>query len=279
MIFKNVFRKNVSMRSTSRLTGRILPALFLSVVFPVLHAQPSLPDKGLCAHRGAMARFPENTLPAFREAVRLGVAMIEMDVRRTKDGHLVILHDKTVDRTTDGHGLLRDLTFSEVRRLDAGSWKGPAFAGTRIPTLDEALQVIPENIWINLHVKEGPEVSIATARKVMAMHKHKQSFLACSREDAEAVRRLYPEFKICNMERQADTKDYVELTLQMKSDFIQFFKTPVNDTLRHYTEKLKAHGIRINYFFGENAAQVKKLWDLGVDFVFVNDPAAILEEL
>ena len=267
------------MRLKSRLSNRILTVFFLTVIFPVLHAQSSLPDKGLCAHRGAMARFPENTVPAFREAVHLGVAMIEMDVRRTKDGYLVILHDKTVDRTTDGHGLLSDLTLREVRKLDAGKWKDPAFAGTRIPTLEEALQVIPENIWINLHVKEGPEVAIATARQVMAMHKQKQSFLACSREDAEAVRRLYPEFKICNMERQADTKDYVELTLQMKSDFIQFFKAPVNDTLRRYTETLKAHGIRINYFFGENATQVKKLWDLGVDFVFVNDPAAILEEL
>jgi len=250
--------------------------VFLSFLSP---AYTQLPSRGLCAHRGAMATHPENTLPAFREAVRLGVAMIELDVRMTADSHLVILHDETVDRTTDGTGRLSEMTFAVVRRLDAGRWKDPAFAGTLIPTLEEALSVIPENIWINVHVKEGPAVSRKVAETILRLHKEKQAFLACDTASAAAVRLLSRTIHICNMERQADTKNYVDLTLQEKSDFIQFFKTPPDDTLRAYCRRLKAQGIRINYFRGDSAAEVKKLWSLGVDFVLVNDPAAIMKEL
>ncbi len=270
---------------------------FTTVVFssPGLHAQEDLPyrnadlsteqrtgglpSRGLCAHRGAMATHPENTLPAFREAVRLGVEMIEMDARMTADSHLVILHDKTVDRTTDGTGRLSDLTLEEVKRLDAGSWKNPDFAGTRIPTLEEALLVIPENIWINVHVKEGPVVTRKVAETILKMHKERQAFLACDTASATAARRIRPDILICNMERQADTKDYVALTLQTKSNFIQFFKTPADDTLRAFCHQLKARGIRINYYRGDSASEVKKLWSLGIDFVLVNDPAAILKGL
>ena len=113
-----------------------------------------MPSRGICAHRGAMDTHPENTLSAFEEAVRLGVQMIELDVRLTKDEHLVILHDQTVDRTTDGHGEINGLTLLQVKELDAGSWKSISFKGERIPTLKEALAVIPPNIWINLDVNE-----------------------------------------------------------------------------------------------------------------------------
>ena len=239
----------------------------------------SLPSRGLCAHRGTMATHPENTLPAFREAVRLGVAMIELDVRMTADSHLVLLHDKKVDRTTDGSGKLSEMTFAAVRKLDAGSWKDPAFAGTRIPTLEEALSVIPENTWINVHVKEGPVVSSKVAETILKMHKEHQAFLACDTASAAAARHISPEILICNMERQTDTKDYVELTLQTKSDFIQFFKTPADSQLGRWCRRLKEQGVRINYYRGDSAAEVKKLWSLGVDFVLVNDPAAILKGL
>jgi glycerophosphoryl diester phosphodiesterase len=82
------------------------------------------------AHRGASAFRPENTMEAFMEAITLGADIIEMDVRQTADGHLVLLHDETVDRTTDGTGAVSELTLKQVKALDAGM-------GTRIPTLEE----------------------------------------------------------------------------------------------------------------------------------------------
>ncbi len=111
-----------------------------------------LPERGLCAHRGAMGTHPENTLAAFRAAVDAGAHMIEFDVQLTKDNKMVVIHDGTVDRTTDGTGKVSELTFDEIRNLDAGSWKSPEFAGEKIPTLDETLSVMPYNIWLNVHI-------------------------------------------------------------------------------------------------------------------------------
>lgn len=102
------------------------------------------------AHRGASGHAPENTLAAVRTATELGVDMVEVDVQRTRDGALVLLHDATLARTTDvrarfpGRAPWRvgDFTLEELRRLDAGSWFSPAFAGERVPTLAEVLAVL-----------------------------------------------------------------------------------------------------------------------------------------
>jgi glycerophosphoryl diester phosphodiesterase len=106
------------------------------------------------AHRGFSGRYPENTLKAFEEALKLPIDAVELDVRRTKDGVLVVIHDETVDRTTNGKGKVRDLTWSEIQKLDAGSWKGKEFAGERIPRLEEALQLINARVVVFLEIKE-----------------------------------------------------------------------------------------------------------------------------
>ncbi len=103
------------------------------------------------AHRGASGTCPENTLPAFQRAVELGAPMIELDVQLTRDGHPVVIHDWTLDRTTSGHGAVRRRTLAEIAALDAGRWFGPAFAGARVPTLAEVLAAIP--IRINVELK------------------------------------------------------------------------------------------------------------------------------
>jgi glycerophosphoryl diester phosphodiesterase len=103
----------------------------------------------LIAHRGFSGRYPENTLRAFREAMKLPVDGIELDIRRTRDGVLVVIHDETVDRTTFGSGRVSELTWDELRQLDAGAWKGEEFAGERIPRLDEVLELVNKRccIW------------------------------------------------------------------------------------------------------------------------------------
>ncbi len=94
------------------------------------------------AHRGYSAIAPENTLPALAAAVLAGATFVEFDVRTTADGVPVIIHDRTVDRTTDGRGAVWELTFDEVRALDAGSWFSPAYAETRVPLLAEVLDLL-----------------------------------------------------------------------------------------------------------------------------------------
>src|SRR5579871_7007541 len=92
-------------------------------------------------HRGGRALAPENTLAAFRNAIKLGIDYVEVDVRATKDGHLVIMHDRTVDRTTNGTGAVKDLDFAAIRALDAGIKFDPRYAGEKVPTLDEVLEL------------------------------------------------------------------------------------------------------------------------------------------
>jgi glycerophosphoryl diester phosphodiesterase len=103
------------------------------------------------AHRGASGTRPENTLAAFRRAVELGAPMIELDVQCTRDGHAVVMHDWTLDRTTTGRGGVGDRTLAELRTLDAGAWFDPAFAGERIPTLADVLEAVP--IAVNVELK------------------------------------------------------------------------------------------------------------------------------
>ncbi len=94
------------------------------------------------AHRGYSAVAPENTLPAFAAAVLGGATFVEFDVRTTADGVPVVIHDRTVDRTTDGSGHVWDLTAAEIAALDAGSWFSPAYAGVGVPTLEATLDLL-----------------------------------------------------------------------------------------------------------------------------------------
>jgi len=118
------------------------------------------------AHRGGTALAPENTLAAFRRAIELGVDYVEIDVRVTKDGRFVLMHDRTVDRTTNGFGTVADLDFEALRALDAGSKFSPRFAGEKVPTLDEALALCHKRVSIYLDHKDGPIAAIwETIRK------------------------------------------------------------------------------------------------------------------
>jgi glycerophosphoryl diester phosphodiesterase len=132
---------------------------------PITTARPNL-EIGVVAHRGASKFAPENTLAAFRKAVAMGVEYIELDIRLTRDGEPVILHDSTVDRTTNGTGYIADMTLAEARALDAGTWFSPAFADLTIPTLDEALQIMANNVCVFWDTKAIPSKRIiATFQK------------------------------------------------------------------------------------------------------------------
>lgn len=111
----------------------------------------------LGSHRGDRTYYPENTMSAFRYSVELGLDAIETDVRMTKDGHLVLIHDRAVDRTTNGKGFVDEMTLEELRALDAGFWKGPEHVGQRIPTVEEFLELIaPTGMIVNWELKEYP---------------------------------------------------------------------------------------------------------------------------
>ena len=116
-------------------------------------------DPILLAHRGLVQHAPENTLPSFAAAIELGLS-IELDVYQTRDAHLVVIHDKTVDRTTNGTGEVTEMTLAEIRKLDAGSWFDPRFTGEKVPTLEEVFKLTRE--------RQRTPVTIALNMKVIS---------------------------------------------------------------------------------------------------------------
>ncbi|GIT38259.1 MAG: hypothetical protein Ct9H300mP7_1800 [Verrucomicrobiota bacterium] len=160
----------------------------------VLVASFQMPTRGICAHRGVSDSHPENTIAAFREAIRLGAHMIELDVALSSDGKLVLMHDHTVDRTTDGSGRVEELTLADLKKLDAGFWKDSRFKGEQIPTLKEALDIMPYNIWLNIHLKGGVDWPKKQPANSSENRLH-QAFLACSASAETAARGVESQLK------------------------------------------------------------------------------------
>ncbi|XOV93271.1 MAG: glycerophosphodiester phosphodiesterase [Bacteroidota bacterium] len=112
-------------------------------------------DFEIIAHKGASGMAPENTIPAIMKALELGVDMIEIDVRQTKDEQIVVFHDETLNRTTNGEGYVYDYTLEELKQLDAGFWHSPTFKGTTIPTLHEVLDSIRGKCKVLIEIKHS----------------------------------------------------------------------------------------------------------------------------
>ena len=254
------------------MSTRLLFAL-LCILSPLsLGAAEKLPERGICAHRGENGVFPENTVPGFQEAVRLGASQVEFDVRRTKDGRLIIMHDTTVDRTTNGKGSVSELTFDEIRALDAGIKKGERFAGTKVPTLEEALDCLPRNVWINVHTAASQPEEIA--KIIFEKNREHQAFMACGQKAAQAVRKVYPQILICNMERQGDdVSRYIRETIEWKCNFLQLTSLGTPEEMK----SLKDAGVRVNYFSARNPEHFRELVKAGVDFPLVDNMSVFVE--
>ena len=129
----------------------------------------------VAAHRGNSKYYPENTIIGFQSALQLPVDQLEIDLHMCKDGHIVMMHDHTVDRTTNGTGRVRDLTLAQLKELDAGSWKGEQFAGTKIPTFIEFLEMLRDypkmtvNVELKDYPREDPEWARISADKSIAL--------------------------------------------------------------------------------------------------------------
>ncbi len=121
------------------------------------------------AHRGAAGTRPELTRPAFERAMEIGVDMIELDVQLTRDGQLVVLHDRQLGRTVAGAGPVRERTLAELQALDAGSWFDAKWAGAMVPSLDEVLSWTAGRAELNVEIKSPPADWEATADALLAL--------------------------------------------------------------------------------------------------------------
>lgn len=137
----------------------------------------------IIAHRGDSANVPENTLPAFRRAWERGADGIELDVRLTADGQLVVHHDRRLGRTNGGAGLVSNAALAEIRALDAGGWFSPKFRGQTAPTLDEVFEALPADYLINVEMKaviSGMRRIAHRVAEVIRRHGRWRSTLAAS---------------------------------------------------------------------------------------------------
>jgi glycerophosphoryl diester phosphodiesterase len=253
-----------------KIASAITALLLVAVCKPAMGAEPRLivmPDRGICAHRGASSTHPENTLPAFEEAIRLGAHQIEFDVYLTKDKRCVVIHDPTVDRTTNGSGKVSELTLAQIKQLDAGRWKEPRFAGLRVPTLAETLAMMPINVWLNVHTKGGRELGAAVAREIVRQDRLHQAFLATGHDAADGARSVAPDILVCNMHNQGHGAAYVSDTIERGDRFIQLYGgLPSPEDFA----RLEQAGVRVNYFGTNDPKALPKLYEAGVQFPLVD---------
>ncbi len=143
-----------------KMKNKLPRIIFITILVFIIHLRITIPAElskniVVIAQHGSLEDAPENTFAAFEKALNTGVGGLEVDVRKTKDDRLILMHDDTIDRTTDGKGYVNKLLYDEIRQYDAGSWKGERFAGERVPLLSDVLRFAKErNIKIILNIKE-----------------------------------------------------------------------------------------------------------------------------
>jgi len=232
------------------------------------------------AHRGASHARPENTLPAFIHAIELGTDMIEFDVRQTADGHPVVMHDCTVDRTTNGSGAVSSLTLDEIRALDAGVRFHQAYADVTVPTLDEVLacaRVAGIGLDIQIYAGEADRESLTT-QVVSALMDHgfdERAIIAGEEEVVRLVRQIDSTRPFCNLTGQRDVH-YLERAAAFGSTVVQAFARYVT---AEYVRRAHAMDITINVFYADHVAEMQRLVNCGVDGILTNEPELLLRLL
>lgn len=250
-----------------------------AIVVETFDGVDRFPTRGIVAHRGDAAEFPEDTIPAFDSAVAKGAEMVELDEWRCKSGELIVMHDPKVDRTTNGTGKISDLTLDEIRRLDAGVRKGAGFAGTKVPTLVEAIERFPHTgLLLNIHCKTGsaaPEV----AELLRKTGRLSQGILMMdSRADLVVLKSKCPWVKtglVMNTDAGWEkpwTEDEAERKLRdaadLGVDFVQIL--PNSHCTREQLRYLHDRGIRTTYFVANTGKTMREIVDEGHDFIFTD---------
>ena len=281
-----------------------LPLLFLAVLFPFaalvspehrpLHPYFNAREFLVIAHRGGTGLGPEGTLPVFSRAVEMGADVLEMDVRVSADGALVVFHDRRVDRTTDGAGRVDSLPLDQLKELDAGfRWRGETGAytyrgqGLRILTLEEVFRAFPRQRML-LEVKSG---AVAMARDVCAsvrVHDMLDRVVVASfrGEVMQAFRDACPE---AATSASAGEVARYWLMHQLRLDNLyspdfQVFQVPeglrwIELVDRRFVERARVRNLPVEVWTVNRKEQMERLLDLGVDGIMTDHPDLLLELL
>lgn len=230
------------------------------------------------AHRGNSTHYPENTLAAFQSAAQLAVHGVEFDVHVTKDQQAVVIHDEQLERTTNGHGFVKDYTLAELQQLDAGSWFAPQFATETIPTLQQVLAVFQHsNILINIELKtdifEYPGIERLVIQEVeqaqLTPHIIISSF---NHETLLRVHQLAPHIQTAALFSSlvVNLEDYVA---QLQVDAYHIF---YGHTMRSIMQPILHSDATVRTYTVNDTATAQQLQQAGVHAIFTDDPQLFL---
>jgi glycerophosphoryl diester phosphodiesterase len=241
-----------------------------------------LPRYAVIAHRGDKMHAPENTLAAFRMAAEKGADAIELDVQLTADGQVVVIHDQTVDRTTNGTGRVSRIPLAALRELDAGAWFSEKFRGERIPTLDEVFETFGKNGYMNVELKNFATPCDNLVSKVVHL----------VRKHGVQDRTLLSSFLTHNLRKARSLQSDVPRGFLIKPGFLGFwgrtfgwctdyFALHPNMTEVNYRliARVHAKGKRVNVWTVDTEEDLKRMVGFGVDAIITGDLGLILRSL
>ncbi|MDA2930194.1 glycerophosphodiester phosphodiesterase [Acidobacteria bacterium AH-259-O06] len=229
------------------------------------------------AHRGASGEAPENTMAAFERAIEMKVDLIELDIHFSKDGEIMVIHDETVDRTTDGRGAIAEMTRNEVQALDAGSWFSPRFEGERVPTLSEVIELVkPTPVNLLIEIKQGRGLPHGFEKRlIQAIQEHNiLSRVIVQSFNHAAVRKVKEEnpsiatgalIDYRSPDPVSEVKAAGAETLGLKSSLVT----------REVIEKAHRNGLRVFVWTVNKLARIRKMLTLGVDGVITDYPSRV----
>ncbi len=240
------------------------------------HLLFELPKPIIFAHRGSSAYAPENTLAAFALAVKQGVPALELDVKLTSDGEVVVIHDPTTRRTCGVNGTIKKMTLSQIKKLDAGSHFDPAFTGEKIPTLQEVFDLVGKKIFINIEITNYTSIFDNLPNKVAELVKKNklQQWVFFSSFNPIAlwkIKHLLPEIPIGFLAeagkpgRLARSRLFEWLNYQA---FHPYYGDVSLDLVRYHHQKKRL----VNVYTVNQAETMRSLQQMQVDGLFTDDP-------
>lgn len=226
------------------------------------------------AHRGASARHPENTLAAFRAAIQLGADGIELDAQLTRDQEVVVFHDPSLERTTNGTGLVREHTFAELSLLSAGSWMHPRFASCRIPHLREVLTLVkPTRLQVIVELKNflvpQPDLE-ARVIQLLRMHdmEHRTIISSFNFNSLLQVKKLAPAVRTALL-YFGHLREPWELARQYQTDQLHVPKEEITPALIKQSHR---HGLEVMGWTVNRPETMLHFGKLGIDGIITNYP-------
>lgn len=243
----------------------------------------NFPRPIILAHRGDKVHTPENTLPSFSQAIQKGADGVELDAKLTSDGHVIVIHDSTVDRTTNGSGKVSEFSLEEIRNLDAGAWFNEKFAGTKIPLLEEVFETVGKDKLINIELTNysTPRDGLANAVCwLIKKHNNQRQIIFSSffASNLKIAAQMIPEVPRGLLAMPGWIGLWTRSFGFMFGDY-QALHPHISSTSREQMQRAHRLNRRVHVWTANTPEEILRLRDWGADGIFTDDPATAVRAL